>query len=159
MPAFVKWLIEIAKLDLDPGGTWDSGFEVCFYRDYLWRLGKSAREYNLSPKRTFDFCLFGETDIVIIEAKCCGRFNEQQNQSLWQDKMDIPKLPGLERIQPRMVALASTTYFHNVEKHGRSDALSIFDGRITWQNLATQYDEPLFGKANSLYGKAPGFIN
>ena len=65
------------QLVLDKDASWEVGYEVAFYRDYIHALGapvdgKLVHEIGstrYSRKRTFDLCLFGNDRLVIIEAK------------------------------------------------------------------------------------------
>jgi len=153
---FAAWIISTAKLSADPSGEWDVGYEVCLYRDLLWQVGLSARAGEFPPKRTFDLCLFGERDIVVIEAKVCEGFDREQNGWFLKDKSLIGKLPGLTGTRVHLVALASSKYFKNAEKYGEGTALEVFDGRVEWQRVADKYGDPRLARAEELYGLKPG---
>ena len=152
---FASWLIDTAQLRLSKGGTWDLGYEVSFYRDYLWQLGLSAKAEKFSPKRTFDLCLFGEEQLIIIEAKVFQPFSPKQNDEFKKDKEQIRKLPGLEHLQTAVVALASSRYFDNAEVYGRPETLSVFDGRVSWAQAAEKYPHPSLLRADKLYKSKP----
>ena len=149
--AFASWLIDTAELPFSKEGAWDLGYEVCFYRHYLWQLGESARAQGFPPKRTFDFCLFGERHVVVIEAKVYQPFSPKQNCEFDQDKERLCKLPGLEHVSTAVVALASSRYFENAKLHGWPETLSGFDGQISWAQVAGRYPHPMLRRANSLY--------
>ena len=149
--ALAVWVIEPANLDLPPEGEWDLGYEVSFYRDFLWPTEETARQRKY-PKRTFDLCLFGQTSIVVIEAKVFERFAANQNSAFAKDAQLIGGLPGLESLQVRTVALASSKYFKNAGRYARPDALKVFDGVIKWSDLAALYgDDSLMLRADALY--------
>lgn len=127
----------------------------CFYRDYLRRLGASARQRGLPAKRTFDLCLFGERDIVIIEAKVCEAYGGSQNDDFARDRARINGIEGLQDINVQVVALAGTQYFANAAQFGRPGTLTMFDGRITWQQLAELYSGELLLQADGMYKPRP----
>jgi hypothetical protein len=156
--AFATWMVEAAGLELNPEGVWDLGYEVCFYRDYLWQLGLSARQLGLPAKRTFDLCLFGERDLVVIEAKVCEPYGGAQNEDFARDKARIAGLPGLEGVNVQVVALASSQYFVNATRFGRPGTLAMFDGRISWQQVAARYDDPLLRRADGMYRPRAGAL-
>lgn len=148
---FATCLVKCANLGVDTGGDWDLGLEVCFYRDYLWRKGKAtARKSGLPAKRTFDLCLFGERDIIIIEAKVCEPFDPRQNAVFAQDREIINEKLGLSSLGVHVVALASSRYFGGRVK---SSTLEAFAGRIEWRQLAAEYGDPLLERADSMYGQ------
>lgn len=153
---FASWLIEATKLDLEMAGQWDLGYEVCFYRDYLWQLGDSARQSDLPAKRTFDLCLFGESAIIVIEAKVCEAFDAEQNQDFGRDKDRIRSLPGLGKLDVRVVALAASGYFANAKKQCWPGTLDVFDGRVSWSQIAKKYPDKLLDQADRMYKLKPG---
>lgn len=148
---FAGCLIELARLGANPGGEWDLGLEVCFYRDYLWRKGlTTAKKSDLPAKRTFDLCLFGERDIIIIEAKVCEPFDTRQNEVFREDRDNINRKLGLKNLGVHVVALASSRYFAGKVNPG---TLAEFAGRIEWRQLAANYgDDHLLNRADSMYG-------
>lgn len=149
--AFAKWVNEHASLGLDMEGDWEVGYEVAFYRDYLWSTEKSARESHYPAKRTFDLCLFGRQSIVIIEAKVFEHFKGDQNKEFAKDKKRITGLPGFQSIDVRTVALASSKYFENADKYAKPETLKVFDGVIKWSDLFEFYGDKLFSRADLLY--------
>ncbi|WP_291322190.1 hypothetical protein [Desulfonatronospira sp.] len=155
---FASWLIDSAQLDYPTGGAWDLGFEVCFYRDYLWQLGRSAKGKGFPPKRTFDFCLFGENQLIVVEAKVCGQFNSKQNKEFELDKKRIRELPYLGHLRIAVVALASSRYFANAVKYGWPQTLAGFDGRVSWAQAAKKYGHPDLQRAGSLYKLKSGAL-
>lgn len=155
---FADWLIESTGIPAQKDGHWDLGYEVCLYRDYLWQFGKSARSLELPWKRTFDLCLFGTRTLIVIEAKVFERFESRQMKSFPIDRQCIPSLPGLEKVKVYIVALASSKYFENVRKYGRSGTLDVFDGLASWAGVAQQYSCPLLDHAEHIYKLKPGEI-
>ena len=153
---FARWIGEETGIPTQKEDGWDLGFEVCFYRDYLWQLGRSARAEDYSPKRTFDLCLFGEQSIVILEAKVFEAFQTTQLANFAEDAQALRDLLGQPDLQVWMVALASSTYFVNVEKYGSPDTLGIFHGRLTWQQIAARYPDPILGQVDYMYKLQPG---
>lgn len=150
---FAACVIDRAKLRVDPGGAWDLGYEVCFYRDYLWRKGSAtAKESGLPAKRTFDLCLFGERDIIIIEAKVFEPFDTRQNAVFEKDRDIINNKLGLSNLGVHVVALASSRYFAGKVK---PSTLAGFAGRIEWRQLGAEYGDDLLERADSMYGSGP----
>jgi hypothetical protein len=150
---FAKWLINRTNLGVSSDGKWDLGYEVCFYRDFLWQKNDSVRKRKLPQKRTFDLCLFGENTIIVIEAKVFGPFSAPQNEEFKKDTGYIKQLPGLEQIKTYVVALSSSTYFENAKIYGRKGTLDVFEKRhITWKQLAAFYNnDHLLQQADDLY--------
>lgn len=153
---FASWVIDKAHLELSKKGAWELGYEVCFYRDYLWQLGRSARSEGFSPKRTFDFCLFGEEQIIVIEAKVFQPFSRRQNDEFEKDMQKIRELPELKHVETAVVALASSRYFKNATKFGCPATLAGFGGKISWAQAAEKYDHPSLRRADQLYKMRPG---
>ncbi len=149
--AFASWLIDAAGLSASCEGDWELGFEVCFYRDYLWQLGQSARECGLPAKRTFDLCLFGERDLIVVEAKVCEAYGGAQNEDFALDRARINSLPGLEDVSVHLVALASSQYFSAAARRGRPGTLAMFDGRLSWSQVAGRYPDPVLQQADAMY--------
>ena len=167
--AFARWLISTAGLKASPEGEWDLGFEVCFYRDYLWQLELDHRVHALEDgavplKRTFDLCLFGERAIIIVEAKVCEGFGFAQNEDFDRDRRILKSLPGLEQLEVYVVALASSKYYGRVATHGKPaeltgepEALRVFDGKpLSWANVFEHFQDGLFKQADDMYGLGKG---
>ncbi len=154
---FAAWLIDKAKLKATSAGEWDLGVEVCFYRDYLWQQpGNSARKAKLPAKRTFDLCLFGERDIIIVEAKVFEQFKSRQNSDFKEDRNHLKKMRDLKAVRVHLVALASSRYLANVERFGRSKPLDAFDGCVSWADMFERYSDRLLAQADRMYGMRPG---
>jgi len=159
-PEFGNWLLHASGLKLTPAVEWELGFEVCFYRDHLWHLGRSAHAEGYLKKRTFDLCLFSENSVVIIEAKVCEAFKPKQNLDFAKDRDSIRRLFQRPNLQVDTVALASSRYFRNAERHGRAATLQCFDGRLSWLQLAERYRDPLLVQADKMYKQRKGaFLN
>ena len=153
---FAAWLIESTGIPAEKGGSWDLGYEVCFYRDYLWQRGRSAQCMGLPQKRTFDLCLFGTRTLIVIEAKVFEPFKASQNKNFELDKQRIQSLPGLEKVNVYVIALASSKYFANAAKYGHPGTLSTFDGRVSWSQAAQKYSSPQLAQADHTYKLKPG---
>jgi hypothetical protein len=151
---FVEFLCEHStKLTItSKEGQWDSGYEVCFYRDlkFHFNLKKNMKWY--SPKRTFDLCLFGEKDIIVIEAKAEQGFDNKQIKVFQQDRDRIENAisaitPPVSNPKVHLVALCSSYY------NPKDDTLKDFDCKITWKDVAGFIPEKkkVFERADSLY--------
>ena len=55
----------------------------------------------------------------------------------------------------RIVALASSRYFANAEEYGWPGTLDVFDGRVTWAQIAEKYPDKLLDQADSMYKRKP----
>ena len=107
---------EDAKPDL-----WEVGYEVCFYRDYIKKVGfENTNEIGKTPfhdlrKRTFDLCLFSEKCIIIIEAKAHQGFDNNQMKYFDEDLIQIKKLLGKNsNVETKLLGLISNKYKPNV---------------------------------------------
>jgi hypothetical protein len=148
---FIEFVNHEANLSLPLDGNWDSGFEACFYRDYLHYFDP-AKKSNFSSKRTFDIALFHDQSIVIIEAKAAEPFSATQAEYFKRDIEDIHKLLG-NNISVHLVALATKSYFENYHKFGRGKALEPFENHfLTWEAVALRYPESkLLNRACQVY--------
>jgi hypothetical protein len=142
---FAAWLKKKIGLGLNDRTDWEAGLEVCFYRDYLWHQGKSIRGSGFSPKRTFDLCLFGQEDVVIIEAKVYQPFDSEQNETFSKDAIQIIKLLSPRTVNVWLVALASTKYFQS------ADNIRPFHGHLTWADMYEKFGDELLKQADELY--------
>lgn len=152
---FAAWLIDSAGLGVKKSGNWDLGYEVVFYRDYLWQLGSSASNMGFSKKRTFDLCLFGTQSLIVIEAKVSECFDTKQIGNLVCDRKRIPCLQGLKGVAVQIVALASSKYFTNQKRYGRKETLKVFDGCVSWASAEKKYGDPLLRQADDMYKLKP----
>ena len=143
---FARWLNQKCGLSLDLRSEWDLGLEVCFYRDYLWHQERRVRETRFSPKRTFDLCLFGENDIVIIETKVDQPFDREQNAAFAADRTAIPQLLESEKVRVSLIALASSKYLSSATH------LDQFSGTLSWADVHQKYGDRLLKQADDLYG-------
>ncbi len=155
---FAELVDSAADLGLPLEGKWEVGYEVSFYRDFLWqRNEKKSTDLGVSDQRAFDLCLFGENAIVVIEAKVFEPFSLAQNKVFGLDKDHIKRLPGLKNIDVRLVALASSRYFDNQAKYGHNGTLEMFDGVVSWEHMAEAYSSDLLlAQANRTYKIKPG---
>ncbi|MGF1727934.1 hypothetical protein [Photobacterium nomapromontoriensis] len=146
-------------LALDEDIEWDIGYEVCFYRDYLWQKNTlPIKSSKYSSKRTFDLCLFSEDTIVIIEAKVFSLFEREDGEKLAKDKKHLPEILNRPNLRVLTLALASSVYFNNHAKFGAPEILQPYDAKLTWLSLFENYGNKLFGTADRLYKSKPRYI-
>ncbi len=159
-PDFAQWLISTAGLNsVEPDGSWDLGWEVCLARDVAWHRGESAKANSWSAKRTFDLCLFGERNIIIIEAKVCEIFKGQQHASFEGDAEMIAQIPGFSQLRVVHVALASSRYLLAARSEKRRNALKVFGQQtVSWQDAFQKYGDHRLSQADRLYGSKPGEV-
>lgn len=146
---FLQLMLEkqiINSDELDPG-SWEAGFEVCFYRDYIFEIGeingnKSIKKSDYSQKRTFDLCMFSEKRIIIIEAKAYTGFDTKQLDSFKEDEKKIQLLLAGKCPIISTVALVSALYTP------RKASVDGFKCIITWQEMHDRYKNSLFLRAN-----------
>lgn len=171
---FIIWLNKFARLESDPHYSislienikWEVGYEVCFYRDLIYRYkqenntfqSKDKNVINLkyfSPKRTFDLCLFSEKEIIIIEAKAEEGFTLKQFGEFKSDKNRVKELlsvysknKSVDDIKVKLLLLYSSLYKPRNEKIVKYPF-------ITWDQLKS-FDEnnsKYFERADILYGE------
>lgn len=151
---FIKWLSNIAKIEIDFQKDWEISFEVCFYRDFLKAQDKSVKTYKrindlyYSQKRTFDLCLFAEDEIIIIEAKAQQGFTGHQLDEILQDAdlvEELTKAFGIGK-KARVILLHSSYY------HPRDERIIKFP-RFTWEDFCAFQNEnnEVFQRADKLY--------
>jgi hypothetical protein len=138
---FAQWLITKTELDIDPTGEWDLGYEVVLYRDFLHKTKRNGELSNFSPKRTFDLCLFGERDILIIEAKLFMGFEGKQMGSFKDDLDLIPDLFPNSPPLPHIIGLACSDYWDALGKRLNSKTLKFFENKISWKQVSEKYPE------------------
>ena len=146
---FLKLLVKkniIAPKDVNPD-FWEIGFEVCFYRDYVFEIGekngnKFISKSKYSRKRTFDLCLFSNHSIIIIEAKSHSGFDSKQLISFKKDEEQIKSLLDDKSISVISIALFSELY------KPKSKTLDGFNCKITWKEMYKIYNNELFQRAN-----------
>ena len=148
---FVQYLSERLELNLSNSGEWEIGYEVCFYRD-LWQQ-RGRKDKLFSPKRTFDLCLFGESAIIIIEAKAAGGFDSDQNEVFKRDIEEVRRLTKVDNVQ--LIGLCSSKYKMD------ESAISTFGNRIIrWIDLADLFDnDEILKRADDIYEKSEVFAN
>jgi hypothetical protein len=172
---------------------WELAYEVCFYRDLLYQRGKgvkAASDELKSPKfkisnpdklikRTFDLCLFSESEIIIIEAKAAQKLKKKQFTDFDMDEEYIKKVigglfPNLAKTKipkVKMVVLASSDYFKSPSfslKNGvgknfildkKGENRKVF-GAISWnelyhflkaKNIGTSKDQEMVKRADESY--------
>lgn len=136
----------ISAEELNPS-IWEVGFEVCFFRDFVFEIGeqnanKSIKKSAYSQKRTFDLCLFSEQQIIIIEAKSHTGFNTKQLDNFNTDKKNIASLLGVKCPSISSIALFSESY------KPKPGSLEGFNCQVTWKQLFDMYSNPIFLRAN-----------
>lgn len=150
--SFVKFLNDHTSLALPTDKSWEIGYEVCFYRDYLKALNKPVNPSKYPQKRTFDLCLFGECDVVIIEAKAQQGFTAKQNEEFSKDVERMEEILGLKG-HVHVIALASSVYYNNLEKYGYK-LPELFSGNaISWAEIAEWCSNDFVKQADGIYKK------
>lgn len=156
---FVRWLQEKTSLGLNPACEWEAGYEVCFYRDYLYRFGEDLKEECRAPsflesvplKRTFDICLFGQDEIVVIEAKAQQGLTNKQLDDFRKEAERIRGFLGMFRknsgayFDVKLIGLWSSQY------RPKPATTEVFDAILTWKDIDAKYNEPVFRKADGIY--------
>ena len=129
---FIKFLNNKFNKNYNTGKYWEAGFEVCFYRDYLFAKGERVKDSTYSVKRTFDLCLFSETNIIIIEAKAYQNFKSAQLINLEADLENVRKVLGKNTKELKVEAflLCSSTN-HQV--------IGTFE-KFTWEDLYSDFN-------------------
>jgi hypothetical protein len=142
---FAKYVSEELRLNLKLGGDWELGYEVCFYRD-LWQSRGRAGKLH-SPKRTFDLCLFGQSAMVIIEAKAAGGFDAAQNESFNNDQEWVHEVVNVDKVY--LVGLCSSSHKQKLDPSSEK----IFGGRLLeWSKLAERYGhDTVLQRADDIY--------
>ena len=147
---FIQWLNENTSLYLEEDCEWEVGYEVCFYRDYYFKMrNEPIKGSGYSEKRTFDLCMFSQNKILIIEAKAQQKFKKEQLKDIKDDKKFIKKLLG-DNIEIELIALASSKYYDNLKEYGDISILDEFT-QITWKEMDNLFEKDIFGKADKKY--------
>jgi len=144
---FIEFLNRELQENFEINQYWEIGYEVCFYRDYLFSIGEPVRPHykgqKYPQKRTFDLCLFSATDMIIIEAKADQNFSKSQLKSLKDDKeILLSKLLKENGKVPTIstVLLCSSKYAAEIDGYKK----------FFWNDLASLYDNPIYKTANEL---------
>ncbi len=148
---FVEWLNNNITLKLNPNVDWEIGYEVCFYRDLIkhWKDDPKRKiqvknPKQFPPKRTFDLCLFSNTNIVIIETKVQQGFSNKQLIEIRRDVELIRSLLG----QREFVVNIDIVLLHSSWYSPRNEL-----PKIKWIDLYNSFDQnELFKRADGLYG-------
>lgn len=146
---FISWL-NTKHMGLNTECEWEIAYEVCFYRDLLKAKGMPVNPTEYSAKRTFDLCLLSEDAIIIIEVKAQQPFYKSQVVTFQKDKGDIKSITNKD-IDVYVIALASSRYFENYNKHGKNDLLSNFDKKITWEDMHLLFNNSIYIAASEKY--------
>lgn len=151
---FLERLRQSVLPNLVTQGHWEAGFEVCLYRDVRKMQGLPMRDSGFSQKRTFDIVLFGDTRIIIVEAKAQQGFEEKQAASFEIDADSVQRLLGATSPQVDLIALTGSQYSGSKRRDATSRGSRFFEGRIvTWNDVYTLYPDPFFSRADEIYGK------
>lgn len=157
---FVNWLNDNlkpnGKIKLNHISSWEIGFEVCFYRDFLKASGQTIKDYNTkngtkySPKRTFDLCLFSEDEFIIIEAKVQQGFSLKQLDEIIKDEELVSQLLTTFKYPNKKIK----TIFIYSSKYSPKEKSIIDFPCIAWKDLNNSpfKDGILFNLADEKYG-------
>lgn len=130
--------------------AWEVAFEVCFYRDFIYKLGfKGEHEIGKTPyhhlgKRTFDLCLFSDQQIIIIEAKAQQGFDTKQMEYFKSDLETVKQLVGKD-INIKLIGLAAAKY------RPKEETKKNFTAILNWQQMFDCYKNDLFLKAENTF--------
>jgi hypothetical protein len=145
---------DVIKEEYAKPNLWEVGYEVCFYRDYIKKIGfENTHEIGKTPfhdlrKRTFDLCLFSEKSIIIIEAKAHQGFDNDQMKSFDDDLIQVKRLLGNNsNVETKLLGLTSNKYTPSEQTKERFEAV------INWMDLYHIYPNDIFQKANETYRK------
>lgn len=132
--------------------NWEIAYEVCFYRDYIFKLGVNGIKsigrtlFSHLRKRTFDLCLFSEKKMIIIEAKAQQRFGTKQLKYFTND---INQLKELIDHCPEIVLVGLASSRYSPKKETRE----IFHSLLNWKELSDLYQDPRFLQADNVFRK------
>ena len=145
---FIQFLNKYTKLNLAEDQEWEIGYEVCFYRDYLYDNGIGVKATPFHDKRTFDLCLFSQNPIVVFEAKVFQNFDEKQLKSLEADI--IKDISSLLKISETSLRISGALLYSTNKKKpeiGTIQNLELF----TWEDLFNFYPKTkVFKVANEV---------
>lgn len=156
---FLDWfkIHHYQEMNLDK--KWEIGYEVCFYRDFIYKFkpgNKTIGKTDYSPKRTFDLALFADDEMIIFEAKGKGDFMTSQVNHLLIDKGSIDSGKSIKSlidqdIRIYIFAIAPSQYFENSDTFNSAWwNSSYFDGKISWFELANQYQDDVLSRAENI---------
>ncbi|MCB9163580.1 MAG: hypothetical protein H6592_03950 [Flavobacteriales bacterium] len=145
---------------LDTEEAWEVGLEVAFYRDYVHALGCDGEHHikkleAFSQKRTFDLCLFGKEQLVVIEAKAHEGLGTKQMREFALDHLLLRKLIKPPAPEVVLIGLWSSGYHPRVnlksfpltdslaeeaglsqeEREPYRDGVPLFNGHLHWRDL------------------------
>lgn len=145
--SFVRDLVDLHGLAVDPDGAWEVAYEACFYRDLWQHRGRAGALY--SPKRTFDLALFHERAIVVVEAKAAQDFDREQNRVFQRDLDEIRRQTGVSVVH--LMGLCSS------RARLPPDVQAVFTGPVLrWADLARRYGgDPVLQRADDVYRATP----
>lgn len=149
-------------------GSWEVAYEAAFYRDLIYhcegtgltkklvkrysQLSKMTDPTSIKKalsKRTFDLCLFGPKDFVIVEAKADGTFEGKQLNTfewdkellkIWFEHLKLKDPPNI-----RIFGLVSSRYPMTTEPPAHDfTQMNIFDCVFAWRYLASTIGKKVF---------------
>jgi hypothetical protein len=144
--SFVEFLNKKLEKGFNINQQWEVGYEVCFYRDYLFSIGEPVKlKYNKQKypqKRTFDLCLFSDTDIIIIEAKADQNFSKSQMKSVKKDKNLLTRLLKENGKAPsiNIFLLCASTNKQEIKGYKK----------FYWKDLVSIYNNSIYAVADNL---------
>lgn len=160
-------------INLNPETYWEIGYEVCFYRDMIYKFkNKTIGEINqrrkrhgkdeLPHKRTFDLCLFSDDDIVIIEAKVQQGLESKQCDEFKKDRkfltelfeeidLKCPNISFIVLVSSNYLSSSSFTHPNGIGKRLIYDDDLIVNGFITWEQINAIFSNQIYVDADSKY--------
>lgn len=153
--AFIKWLDKRCNLGISEGDiktNWEVAIEVCFYRDFIKRIGYKniysigKTKFRKYAKRTFDICLFSEKYLIVIEAKAQQGFHKKQLESIDDDRVKLKSLLNKSCPEVIFIALCSSKY------HLKQSTKEKFNNHvISWLNVSKFYNNKILSIADTIY--------
>jgi len=144
---FIEYLNNNLQQNFNINQHWEVGYEVCFYRDYLFSINESVKPkykgQKYPQKRTFDLSLFSDSDFIIIEAKADQNFSKGQIEDLDDDrKLLLPKLLSENGKVPEINAflLCSSTNKQIIKDYKK----------FYWKDLVSIYNNSIYAVADNL---------
>ncbi len=137
----------------DTAGDWEVAADVYLYRDFLWHQGRKARPPEFSAQRTFDVCLFGARDLILIEAEIGAPFDVMTANVAREDRRRLPALFGETCPRIWLCALAPSRYLAG---GGAQAGAAFADVAISWRDTHQLYGDARLLAADVMGGEAGG---
>lgn len=137
-------------IDKDSSSKFEVAYEVCFYRDYSTHFEESIKESNFSQKRTFDLALLSDKELIIVEAKSHGGFDNKQLTVFKKDFEDIKSIIKRKGFTPPDIYYIG---IHSSKYSPKESTRNFFHKLITWNELKSKYksSESVFLRADEIY--------